>query len=66
MWLLWNGIALRGCGHCGMILHCMDVVVVEWYCIVWMWSLWSGIELYGCGRCGVVLNCVDVVVVEWY
>ena len=31
MWSLWSGIELYGCGRCGVVLNCVDVVVVEWY-----------------------------------
>ena len=31
LWSLWSGIALCGCGRCGVVLHCVDVVVTGLY-----------------------------------
>ena len=39
----------------GIVLHFMDMVAIESYCIVWVWSLWNGIVLCGCGCHGMVL-----------
>ena len=66
--LSWNFIDQR-C-H-GLVLHFMDMVAIESYCIVWVWSLWNGIVLCGCGCHGMVLcgcGCRGMVLCgsEWY